>query len=114
MAANNEIGVLQPLAEIGAIAQGRGVVFHTDAAQAAGKVRAMLRACGIDFCSRSPRTSVMVRKVSRALAVSGGASRGWSCSVRFDGAVDTKTVFDSGTLNVPGIVGLCLLLGIVL
>jgi len=51
MAANNEIGVLQPLAEIGAIAQGRGVVFHTDAAQATGKVAVDVQACGIDLLS---------------------------------------------------------------
>ena len=51
MAANNEIGVLQPLAEIGAIAQERGVLFHTDAAQAAGKIPLDVAKSGIDLLS---------------------------------------------------------------
>src|SRR5262249_33253649 len=38
MAAHNEIGVIQPLAEIGALCRAKGVLFHTDAAQAAGKI----------------------------------------------------------------------------
>ena len=38
MAANNEIGVIQPLAEIGALCRQNGAAFHTDAAQAAGKI----------------------------------------------------------------------------
>ena len=51
MAANNEIGVLQPLAEIGAIASARGALLHTDAAQAAGKVPIDVNAMGIDLLS---------------------------------------------------------------
>ena len=51
MAANNEIGVLQPLAEIGRIAHERGAVLHTDAAQAAGKVPIDVERMGIDLLS---------------------------------------------------------------
>ena len=51
MAANNEIGVLQPLAEIGAIAHERGALLHTDAAQAAGKVPIDVNAMGVDLLS---------------------------------------------------------------
>ena len=51
MAANNEIGMLQPLAEIGAIAHERGALFHTDAAQAAGKIPIDVRAMNIDLLS---------------------------------------------------------------
>ncbi len=51
MAANNEIGVLQPLAEIGAIASAHGALLHTDAAQAAGKVPIDVNAMGIDLLS---------------------------------------------------------------
>ncbi|WNZ23181.1 IscS subfamily cysteine desulfurase [Leptolyngbya sp. NK1-12] len=51
MAANNEIGVLQPLAEIGAICHQHGVLFHTDAAQAIGKIPLDVEAMQIDLMS---------------------------------------------------------------
>ena len=51
MAANNEIGVLQPVAEIGAICHERGILFHTDAAQAAGKEPVDVREMNIDLLS---------------------------------------------------------------
>ena len=51
MAANNEIGVLQPLAEIGRLCHERGVLFHTDAAQATGKVPLDVEAMQIDLLS---------------------------------------------------------------
>lgn len=51
MAANNEIGVLQPLAEIGAMCRERNVVFHTDAAQAIGKIPLDVQALKIDLLS---------------------------------------------------------------
>jgi cysteine desulfurase len=53
MTANNEIGVLQPIGDIAAICQSRGVVFHTDAAQAAGKIALNVKALGIDLLSLS-------------------------------------------------------------
>lgn len=53
MAANNEIGVLQPLAEIGALCRERGVLFHSDAAQAMGKLPLSVDALGLDLVSVS-------------------------------------------------------------
>jgi cysteine desulfurase len=53
MAANNEIGVLQPIEEIAAICRSRGVVFHTDAAQAVGKIALDVKALDIDLMSLS-------------------------------------------------------------
>jgi cysteine desulfurase len=53
MAANNEIGVVQPLAEIGALCRSHGALFHTDAAQAAGKVPIDVEAMHIDLLSIS-------------------------------------------------------------
>src|SRR5438876_10716975 len=53
MAANNEIGVLQPIAEIGKICRERGVLFHTDAAQAVGKVPIEVNKQNIDLASMS-------------------------------------------------------------
>jgi cysteine desulfurase len=51
MAANNEIGVLQPLADIGARCRDRGVIFHSDAAQAIGKVPLDVQAMAVDLLS---------------------------------------------------------------
>jgi cysteine desulfurase len=53
MAAHNEIGVIQPLAEIGALCRARGVLFHTDAAQAFGKIPLDVEAMKIDLMSIS-------------------------------------------------------------
>ena len=53
MAAHNEIGVIQPLAELGALCRARGVLFHTDAAQAAGKIPLDVEAMQIDLMSIS-------------------------------------------------------------
>jgi cysteine desulfurase len=53
MAAHNEIGVIQPLAEIGALCHAKGVLFHTDAAQAAGKIALDVEAMRIDLMSIS-------------------------------------------------------------
>ena len=53
LAAHNEIGVIQPLAEIGALCRAHGVLFHTDAAQAAGKIPLDVEAMRIDLMSIS-------------------------------------------------------------
>ena len=53
MMVNNEIGVIQPIAELGEICAGRGIVFHVDAVQAAGKIAIDLRALKVDLMSFS-------------------------------------------------------------
>ena len=53
MAVNNEIGVIQPIAEIGKICRDKGVLFHTDAAQAVGKIKIDVEAMNIDLLSIS-------------------------------------------------------------
>ena len=49
MHANNEVGTLQPIAELAALARARGVLFHTDAAQSVGKVAVDVAALGVDL-----------------------------------------------------------------
>jgi cysteine desulfurase len=103
MAANNEIGVLQPLAAIGAIAQQQGVLFHSDAAQAAGKVPLDVSALGVDLLSLTGHKcygpkgagALYVRRRKPKLAL--------SCQIDGGGH---ENGLRSGTLNVPGIVGL--------
>jgi cysteine desulfurase len=102
-AANNEIGVLQPLAQIGKLCRQRGIVFHTDAAQAVGKVPLDVQAMQLDMLSISAHKfygpkgvgALYVRRTGgrvelTALLAGGGQEQG----------------LRPGTLNVPGIVGL--------
>ena len=102
MAANNEIGVLQPIREIGAIARERGVVFHCDAVQALGKVPFSVADVAADLVSMTAHKmygpkgvgALYVRRQDRKIELEplidgGGHERG----------------LRSGTLNVPGIVG---------
>jgi len=103
MFANNEIGVIQPIAEIGKICREKGVIFHTDAVQAIGKVPVDVNSQNIDVLSLSGHKiygpkgvgALYVRRRNPRVQISeqingGGHERGMR----------------SGTLNVPGIVGL--------
>jgi cysteine desulfurase len=99
MAANNEIGVVQPIADIAAIAHAHQALLHVDAAQAAGKIPIDVNGMGIDLLSLTGHKmygpkgcgALFIRKRTtlKPLFMGGGQERG----VR------------SGTLNVPGIVG---------
>ncbi len=103
MAANNEIGVLQPLAEIGKVCKERGVVFHSDATQAVGKVPLDMNKLGIDLLSISAHKMYGPKGVG-ALYVRRKAPR-VQVSPIIDGGGHERGM-RSGTLNVPGIVGL--------
>lgn len=100
MAANNEIGVLQPWAEIGKICHERGVIFHTDAAQAAGKVPVNVNRDNIDLMSISGHKMYGPKGVG-ALYVRDGVP----VTATIDGGGHERGM-RSGTLNVPGIVAL--------
>jgi len=103
MAANNELGTLNPIAEIGKTARGAGVLFHTDAAQAAGKVPLDVEAMGIDLLSLSGHKFYAPKGVG-ALYVRGRNPRVHLAPVQFGGG--QERALRPGTLNVPGIVGL--------
>ncbi|HVW28113.1 MAG TPA: aminotransferase class V-fold PLP-dependent enzyme [Polyangiaceae bacterium] len=103
MTANNEVGTLQPIAEIGRITRERGVFFHTDAAQAIGRVAIDVDRMGIDLLSLSAH-KIYGPKGTGALYV---RSRGPRVRLvaQMDGGGHERGM-RSGTLNVPGIVGL--------
>jgi cysteine desulfurase len=102
MAANNEIGTIEPVREIGRIARAAGVPFHTDATQAAGKVPFDVEADAVDLASFSAHKMYGPKGVG-ALYVRSRDPR-----VRLVPQIDGgghERGLRSGTANVPGIVG---------
>lgn len=102
MTANNEIGTIQPTAEIGALCKERGVLFHTDATQSAGKLPIDVDAMGIDLLSFTSH-KMYGPKGAAALFVRSRDPR-VSVAVQMHGAGHEHGL-RSGTLNVPAIVG---------
>jgi len=103
MYANNEIGVVQPIKEISKIAKEKGVLLHTDAVQAVGKIPVNVIADGIDVLSLSAH-KVYGPKGVGALYVRRRNPR-VQITAQIDGGGHERGM-RSGTLNVPGIVGL--------
>ena len=102
MAANNEIGVLQPIKAAAALTHAQGAWFHTDAVQAVGKVPFDVEALDVDFAS------LTAHKVYGPKGVGGlyvrRNKRGVTLAAQLDGGGHERGL-RSGTLNVPGIVG---------
>jgi cysteine desulfurase len=103
MYANNEIGVIQPMAEIGKIAKAKGVLVHSDATQAVGKVPVNVIKDNIDLMSMSGHKIYGPKGVG-ALYVRRKSPR-VQITAQMDGGGHERGM-RSGTLNVPGIVGL--------
>ncbi len=103
MFANNEIGVIQPIAEIGKLCRERGILFHTDAVQAVGKIPVDVNAMNIDVLSLSGHKIYGPKGVG-ALYVRRRNPR-VQIAAQMDGGGHERGM-RSGTLNVPGIVGL--------
>ncbi len=100
MMANNETGVVQPLAEIGKIAQERGILFHTDAVQAAGKIPVSVKEIGCQLLTISGH-KLHGPQGTGALYV----RRGTLLKPLFYGGRHERSR-RAGTENLPGIVGL--------
>jgi len=103
MHANNEIGVLHPIGEIGRLCHARGVLFHTDATQSFGKEPIDVEEMRIDLLSLSAHKLYGPKGVG-ALFVRQRRPR-VRCRALFDGGGHERGM-RSGSLNVPGIVGL--------
>jgi cysteine desulfurase len=103
MLANNEIGTIHPLAEVGRIAKHHGVLFHSDATQGVGKIPVGVDAIGVDLLSLS------AHKIYGPKGVGALYLRSRDPRVRIAPLVEgggQERGLRSGTLNVPGIVGL--------
>ena len=103
MAANNEIGTIEPVKEIGRIAKEKGVLFHSDATQAVGKIPVHVEDMGIDLLSLSAH-KMYGPKGAGALYVRASHPRVKLTPI-IDGGGHERGM-RSGTLNVAGIVGL--------
>ena len=102
MLANNEIGVIQSIAEIAAVCRERGVLLHCDATQAVGKLPVDVEALGVDLMSFS------AHKLYGPKGIGGLFVRRSAPFVRLDAQIaggGHEGGLRSGTLNVPGIVG---------
>jgi len=102
MYANNEIGVIQPIQEIGKIAKEKGILFHTDGVQAAGKIPVDVQKDNLDMISLTAH-KIYGPKGCGALYVRRRNPR-VQLSAQIDGGGHERGM-RSGTLNVPGIVG---------
>ena len=109
MAANNEIGVLQPIKDAAALAHAKGAWFHTDAVQVVGKLPFDVEALDVDFASITAHKlygpkgvgALYVRRPSTSLRA---GRRDVKLAAEIDGGGHERGL-RSGTLNVPGIVG---------
>ena len=102
MAANNEVGTIAPLEALGALCRERGVIFHTDATQAAGKMPIDMGAMGIDLLSFSAHKMHGPKGVG-ALAIAGRRPRLPIAPIMEGGGHEQG--LRPGTLNVPAIAG---------
>ncbi len=103
MAANNEIGTLQPVAEVGALCRQRGIVFHTDAVQAVGRVPVSTDGWCADLMSLSAHKMYGPKGIG-ALYVRRGRRPPLRLTPQMEGGGQERGL-RSGTPNVPGIVG---------
>lgn len=103
MYANNEVGVLQPISQIGELCRERGVAFHSDAVQAVGKIPVDVNREGIDLMSITAHKLYGPKGIG-ALYVGSKKVRA-DIAPQIDGGGHEHGM-RSGTLNVPGIVGL--------
>ncbi|MGH9219869.1 MAG: cysteine desulfurase family protein, partial [Vicinamibacterales bacterium] len=112
MAANNEIGVLQPIKDAAAIAHAKGAWFHTDAVQAAGRVPFEVEALDVDFASLTAHKiygpkgvgALYMRRKGRLGVGPRNSPLPVAVVPQIDGGGHERGL-RSGTLNVPGIVG---------
>jgi cysteine desulfurase len=100
MHANNEIGTIQPIAELAAIAHVHGALFHTDAVQSAGKIPVSARALGVDLLSVSAHKFYGPKGIGALWA-----KRGVRLSPFLSGGKQERNR-RAGTENVPGAIGM--------